>query len=372
MGVLHKKNTPPRGAGSEAEWMRFSRPPPDRKEPPIFDYSIKTPEGRLGHLSTLASYDPEQAADYLLFITDRQSTKDERSEEYPVLTANRRGTIDRREVPSSTLAVPGLVSEEDALTYADRGGYSCLPLGPGRPGREPSPQEAEAISSVERQVARARGRRRFLLKRQLISMRRLASSPRNPMRPVPRGADGGDALSLGLGEPSLNPFTLLPEGRRTLCDFDTVRSLLKVRGRLSSADPSSDAFCLLADFDSLLWRAVAASDVPHLARMVRLRLDGYPNKDMPSMLGCRTEQYWASMWANKVPQLVVAQAQRDWLVRHYRDPVAGKWKVCSRCGRRLLAHPMNFSFNTSPDGYYSICKSCRTAQGGDADAEALQ
>lgn len=329
----------------------------------MFDYTLKTPEQRLEHLSALRSYDPERAADYLLFISDRRSTRDERDEEYPVLTANRRGTIDRREVPSSALAVPGLVGEEDALTYAHRGGYSCLPLGARKPDPEPmDPQEAEAIASVERQASSAHGWRRHVLNRQLVDMRRQAASPRNGMRPLPRGTDGSFPLTLALEEPVLNPFTLLPEGRRTFCDFDTVRAVLRARGRLGEPDPASDAFCILADFDDLLWRAVCSSDIEGLADMVRLRLQGYPNKDVPSLVGRGTEQYWASVWSNKVPQLIVAQAQRDWLVRHYCDPVAGKWKVCTRCGRKLLAHPINFSFNTSLDGYYSICKGCRSCR----------
>lgn len=340
----------------------------------IFDYSYKTPQHRRAYLDTLPFYDPAAAADYLLFITDAHSTTDERHQEYPVITANRQDTINRREVPSSTLAVPGLVSEEDAVSYAQAGSYRDMPLGPKtQPAADcvNRTQTQEAISSLERQLARARGKRRYLLKRQLISMQQ--NIPTGQSVPtIARGSDGGRPLTFGIPQPVLSPYTLLPEGKGTWCDFETVRSVLRVRGKLSSSDTSSDTYALLTDFDDLLQRTMDANadysgtspnGTPYLPEMVRLRLQGHPNQDIPRLLNphrpVRNAQYWASIWSNKVPQLIVAQAQKEWLEKHYVDPICGKWKVCTRCGRKLLAHPINFSFNTTASGYYSICKSCR-------------
>jgi len=45
---------------------------------------------------------------------------------------------------------------------------------------------------------------------------------------------------------------------------------------------------------------------------------------------------------------------------YYLQKEKGKWKKCSRCGQVKLAHNKFFSKNnSSKDGFYSICKSCR-------------
>jgi hypothetical protein len=42
----------------------------------------------------------------------------------------------------------------------------------------------------------------------------------------------------------------------------------------------------------------------------------------------------------------------------------GEYKRCSRCGQIKLANNKYFSINgTSKDGWYSICKECRSVKG---------
>ena len=46
---------------------------------------------------------------------------------------------------------------------------------------------------------------------------------------------------------------------------------------------------------------------------------------------------------------------------NHLDVEKGKYKKCSRCGQIKLAHNKYFSKNkTSKDGFYSICKCCRS------------
>jgi hypothetical protein len=48
---------------------------------------------------------------------------------------------------------------------------------------------------------------------------------------------------------------------------------------------------------------------------------------------------------------------------YYQEIEKGKWKKCTRCGQIKLAHNKYFSKNkTSKDGFYSICKECRSAK----------
>ena len=76
-----------------------------------------------------------------------------------------------------------------------------------------------------------------------------------------------------------------------------------------------------------------------------------------------SEQRVSAAWCHRVPRDVAEHCCREWLVRNYVDPLAGKWKVCTRCHRRLLAHPLWFNRNTSSVGYYSICRDCRSKAG---------
>lgn len=363
-------------AGSQARFF-----PTTGRRPDIFDYTVKTAEGRLAHLLSLKSYDPEQAADYLLFVNDRGSAMGERSEEYPVLTRNRMVTVSKREVSAESLAVPGLCTSEEAMSHAAGADYSCLPLD-RRPGcgEAPSAAEAqvdEAARAVEAMSRRARGRRRYLLKRQAIAIGKsralVRGSERPGIPPVPRPGGDPGAPEMPACGPALDMRTLMPSGRGTLCDEDTVRQLLRHRWRLPQQAPGTDLACLLMDLDRDVAEAYRGD--PAMLDLVRLKSEGRTNAEVAAHMRSRhgadrSEQYWASTWANRVPRDVASVERRRWLVHRYCDPVAGKWKVCSRCGRTLLAHPMNFSFNTSPDGYYSICKRCRSArrEGGEARA----
>ena len=74
-------------------------------------------------------------------------------------------------------------------------------------------------------------------------------------------------------------------------------------------------------------------------------------------------EYISSLWRNKIPKLIAEKEKKDFLVWYYthEDPEGAKWKRCSCCGQTKLAHPKFFSKNnTSKDGFYSLCKECRS------------
>ena len=75
-------------------------------------------------------------------------------------------------------------------------------------------------------------------------------------------------------------------------------------------------------------------------------------------------EYISSLWKNKIPKMLVNQAQENYIVWYYKSTGKGNWKTCSRCGQTKLAHNRFFSKNkTSKDGFYSICKECRNKKG---------
>jgi hypothetical protein len=73
-----------------------------------------------------------------------------------------------------------------------------------------------------------------------------------------------------------------------------------------------------------------------------------------------TVEYISCLWRQKIPKLIAATAQEEYLDWYYLTQEKGTYKKCSRCGQIKLAHSRYFSKNnTSKDSFYSICKQCR-------------
>ena len=120
----------------------------------------------------------------------------------------------------------------------------------------------------------------------------------------------------------------------------------------------------MKDFDDCANRAL--KDYPVYDRLVVLKVDGKQNQEIQEILEAEfnihhTTEYISTLWRNKIPALIASQAEDDYLDWYYREVKKGKYKRCSRCGQIKLAHNKYFSKNkTSRDGFYSICKKCRS------------
>jgi hypothetical protein len=72
-------------------------------------------------------------------------------------------------------------------------------------------------------------------------------------------------------------------------------------------------------------------------------------------------EYISSLWRKKIPALIASVAEDEYLNYYYLNDAPGKYKKCSKCGQIKLALPKYYSKNkTSKDGFYSICKRCRS------------
>lgn len=352
--------------------------------PDRFDYSERDPKGRVRAVEeALKGPAPSRAqlsamADYLLFVSDSGSTMGERRREYPILTRNRSATIAKREVSAESMRVDGMPVEDTLSSLASDAPPESL--GPRRqvPVGECGPdwrveENGRTVESLKGQADRADGRRRFELKRQVISTYRERAAIRESAFPtipvVSRSACPPDAPSALSDDVVLDPQTLVPRGRRglTMCDEPCVRALLsdyRALSALSAGDGRSDVAAMLVDLDDAL-DAIYGNDAV-MRLLIDLKKDRCSDADvaeeMARRLGVhRTEKYWSQQWRLYVPRAVCDRARRLWLLRHW-----GKWKICRGCGRALPAHPMWFTRNTSRDGYYSRCKDCRRS-GGNAD-----
>ena len=125
-----------------------------------------------------------------------------------------------------------------------------------------------------------------------------------------------------------------------------------------------DLWFFIKDFDQVADKAL--KDYPVYERLVTLKIDGKQNQEIQEILETEfnvhhTTEYISTLWRNKIPALIASEAEDQYLDWYYRECAPGKYKRCSRCGQIKLAHNKYFSKNkTSRDGFYSICKKCRS------------
>lgn len=127
---------------------------------------------------------------------------------------------------------------------------------------------------------------------------------------------------------------------------------------------NGDTWYMIYDFERTCDHALA--DYPLYARLVEYKIDGMSNLDIQEQLqkefGIKhSVEYISSLWRNKIPKMIASAAEDEYLNWYYLNVEKGKYKKCSRCGQIKLAHNKYFSKNkTSKDGFYSICKCCRS------------
>jgi hypothetical protein len=152
----------------------------------------------------------------------------------------------------------------------------------------------------------------------------------------------------------------------SLLDYKVCSAVLCNYSKLRASGEGnfmSDTWYFMEDFDRISTKALA--DFPYYERLVELKIDGRQNLDIQDILheefGVKHSiEYISSLWRNKIPKLIAAAAEEDFLDWWFLTQEKGEYKKCSRCGQIKLAHNRYFSKNkSSKDGWYSICKSCR-------------
>lgn len=143
------------------------------------DYSISDPEKRIALAeSILSHYEPSASelvllTDYVLFIRDKNQTKKERKEEYPITTLNREITLEKRQISYDGLA--------EKLENGEDGLYSLIsndkeikldnkdPITPKDIKEIPGIKDSmDIIASFEKQYEKATGSKRKTLKTAII------------------------------------------------------------------------------------------------------------------------------------------------------------------------------------------------------------
>jgi len=347
------------------------------------DYDLPTAEERIEKLNEIIASTPpekltskylERMADYLIDVTiDKSEKKKKRN----VLNSNRMVSINRREMSFEGLisklengedGIYNMIANDKNIIFTHKPHITEEDMA-NIPGMRTLVEE---IKKIEALAKAARGKRAYLLRRQLISMRKdqyvLKSAYCKPMYMM--------NLKKSISKIDLSEQVYLDEegevhstGLINLYDPKHISLLLCNYSNLKqdSWDKfNSDIKWLMIDLENIV-DAALKEKYPLYYDLLIYKIDGLSNLQIQEKLNEKygikhSVEYISSLWRNKIPKLIAEEAANEWLVWHftYEDPANAKWKKCSKCGQTKLAHNHFFSRNnTSRDNFYSICKECR-------------
>lgn len=341
------------------------------------DYSLETPEERKALVEQILQEDPnpspaylEILADYLVLCMEKQEKKERR-----LLTENRMATINKRETSFEGLcasfengedSIYNLVTNDKNVIFRPKVQITKKDL-------EEIPElqtVRDAIEFWEQKLKTATGRDAYIIKSTIIELRKdqylIKAAFRKPIvssnfmpsvsaiplnEKVTIDEESGYVIPNGVS--LMNPKVV----SAVLCNYSALKE--QCWGQFDD-----DLWFFIKDFDQVADKAL--KDYPVYERLVALKVDGKQNQEIQEILETEfnihhTTEYISTLWRNKIPALIASEAEDQYLDWYYRECAPGKYKRCSRCGQIKLAHNKYFSKNkTSRDGFYSICKKCRS------------
>lgn len=346
------------------------------------DYTLQDPGARNELVKKIIEQTPPQRltpkylqllSDYLVFAMDKEERKKKN-----IITDNRMVTVNKRETSFEGLVekfqngedgIYNIITNDKNIIFTPKISITEEDI-QTIPGMK---QLRDAIAQIEAQEKVATGKRRFLLKKQLIEMRKEQYVLKNTFKPPIYCLNATKSFNRITLEEKISvneDGSLKIEGNFSLLNPDHVSAVLCNYSRIKQdcwGQFSSDSYYMIQDLENLVDETLE-KDFPLYYDLLIYKIDGKTNEEIQSLLerdyGVRhSVEYISSLWRNKIPKMIAEQARKDWLIWHYTFEEKGQWKKCSRCGQIKLAHNMFFSKNnTSKDGFYSICKDCRNAK----------
>ena len=343
------------------------------------DYTIEDPEERVKLVEKIVENAPQSKltnryleilADYIIFAMNKKEKK-----EKTINTDNRMVTINRRETSFQGL-IGKFENGEDGIynmIIDDKNVLLTPKYQITQEDIEQIPalkQLREEIEKIEQQQKKARGKKKFLLKKQIIQMRQDQYVIKSAYRPVTYSLnlirsisnldltdhieinEKGDIVNKGIIS-LFNPTHVSV----LLCNYSKIKE--SCWGKFNS-----DIYYLMIILEQAI-DVVFKEDFPILYDILIYKIDGKSNLQIQNLLlndhgTTHSIEYISSLWRKKIPKMIAEYIEKEELVWYYTTVEKGKWKRCSRCGQIKLAHNKFFSKNnTSKDKFYSICKECR-------------
>ena len=346
------------------------------------DFSLETPEERTKKVEEIIAHTPpekltpgylEKLSTYIILAAVKQDSK--KGKKHYIYTDNTMVTVNKRETSFEGLAskfengedgIYNLIANDKNIIFTPKVSITEEDL-ETIPGLR---DLYDAIKKVEEECKNARGKRAFLLHKQLKEMRKDQYVYKNAYKKPIRFLNITKSISkldlsekVGLDENDevystglinlYNPkhISLL------LCNYSKIKEDCWDKF-------NSDTKWLMEDLDNLI-DLTLKDNFPLYYDLVIYKIDGKSNLEIQALLNDtygikHSVEYISSLWRNKIPKLIAEKACDEWLIWHFTQEEKGHWKKCSRCGQMKLAHNRFFSKNkTSKDGFYSICKECR-------------
>lgn len=348
---------------------------PSRK----LDYSLQTPEERNELVKKIIDETPpeqltnkylEILSDYIIFAMDKEERKQKK-----ILTDNRMVTVNKRETSFQGLAgqlengedgIYNMIANDKNIIFTPK---ICITQ--KDVDEIPALRNLKkAIEIVEKQEKAATGKRKFMLKKQLIEMRQdqyvIKNSYRQPMY-FTNAIKSFSKTNFDEKIEITKDGEVKSDGLVSFFNSKHISALLCNYSKLKEDSWGkfwTDSYFLMEDLDALIERTLK-DDYPLYYDLLIYKIDGKQNIEIQALLNEKhgikhSVEYISSLWRNKIPKLLAEKAQEEYIVWYYTNQEYGKWKKCSRCGQIKLADNRFFSKNkTSKDGFYSICKCCR-------------
>ena len=342
------------------------------------DYSLQTPEERNELVKQILEENPEPnekyleiLADYLILCMEKQEKKERK-----ILTDNRMVTVNKRETSFEGLVsqfengedgIYNLITDNKNTIFQPKVTITKKDLEEIQPLR----QLREAIVMWEEKLKTATGRDAFIIKKTLIDLRKdqyvIKNAYRRPIT-LTKISHGKNLIMLD-GEEWVDEDGNVQSKGVSFCNPEVCSAFLCNYSKLkedSYSNFESNTWYMIYDFENLVDKALA--DNPVYMRLVECKIDGMQNIDIQETLQMEfgikhSVEYISSLWRKKIPGMIAAVAEDEFLNWYYLQVEPGKYKRCSRCGQIKLAHNKYFSKNkTSKDGFYSICKCCRNTK----------
>ncbi len=347
------------------------------------DYTLTSPEDRNELVKQVLEETPEPTAaylenlaDYLILCMEKQEKREKK-----ILTENRMATVNKRET-----SYEGLVSQ---LENGEDGIYNMIQNDKNalfKPKIEITQQDLidipelkewrDAIDMWEEKLKYVEGRDAYVIKKMLIDMRKDQYLIKMAYKtPVGISKSNGVAPHYIHLDDTTHSFDAdgqpIPEGF-SLMRPDVISALLCNYSKLienSYEDFEGDTKYIMMALDDLI--NVSLQDEPVYLLILEMKIDGAQNNAIQQAIqeqfGIRhSVEYISALWRKKIPNLIASAAVDQYLDYYYLNIEKGKYKKCNRCGQVKLANKKYFSKNSaSKDGFYSICKKCRTIKKGD-------
>ncbi|MGN0992922.1 MAG: hypothetical protein ACI4PE_03285 [Bacilli bacterium] len=307
------------------------------------DYTLKSPEERSDFVAKIIKELPpekltnqyiEILSDYIIFAMDKEERKQRN-----ILTENRMITVNKRETSYQGLVskfengedgLYNLIHEDKNVILTPKVSITEKDLEEIKPLRDLK----EAIDIVKEQEKQATGKKKFLLKKQLIEMCQSQYTIKGEYKQPIYGSnmiksfarsDFADKITIDEnGEPhndGLVSFFNPKHLSALLCNYSTLKE--EAYGNFIN-----DIYYLMEDLDNLI-EDTLKDEYPLYYDLLIYKIDGKQNVEIQMLLEMKygikhSVEYISSLWRNKIPKLLAEYAKKDYLIWYYTEREYGK------------------------------------------------